>query len=47
MGKINGAMVEIVEITNSGHYIYKDVKTVKKFIGHYKTIDRYLLDKVN
>ena len=29
MGKINGAMVEIVEITNSGHYIYKDVKTGK------------------
>lgn len=47
MGKINGAMVEIVEITNNEYYIYKDIKTGKKFIGHYKTIDRYPLDKVN
>ena len=47
IGEINGAMVEIVEITNNGHYIYKDVKTRKKFIGHYKTIDRYPLEKEN
>ena len=47
MGKINGAMVEIVEITNNEYYIYKDVKTGKKFIRHYKTMDRCLLDKVN
>ena len=45
--KINGATVEIVEIINNEYYIYKDIKTGKKFIGHYKTIDRYPLDKVN
>lgn len=47
MGKINGAIIEIVDITNNGYYVYKNVKTGEKFTGHYKTIDRCLLEKVN
>ena len=46
-GKINGAIIEIIDIVNNEYYVYKDAKTRKKFISHYKTMDRCLLDKVN
>ena len=44
-GEVNGREFQIVECANN-HYVYKDLKTKRKFMVESKILDRCLVEKV-